>query len=405
MVNSIGRVVTVVVVLIALAWVSRASRVVVRASGQGEVVTACETALQKQTYDDATVAGLNPMTMMPVSFDAGKAVTTRRNGKLIVSGTENYRSTFDVPAFPVRYECVANPASGKVESITYTVVTASGASSPKTAVVLVRDTLVVQACGKKMWDKVADKAMGQGLTAGGADVELEAVDALLTPTPAKATTDVTGRGKIRLSPDYEWQPVAFTCRYDEKKKEASRASYTVDRTSAPPALSADKARALDACHSAVEGEVLRDAQRRGYERLSRVQIDLKPGAAFKEIGPDLEVKGSGEYKVDERHSQPTPLTFTCVYDARGGAVRSAAFEPAEGAWTPSGEVATGKTSTLVCESTSDVQRVCPAAIKGSVKIIRQRSRTPCEAYKNWIWSSSGITVWGGCQAEFEFETR
>jgi len=82
-----------------------------------------------------------------------------------------------------------------------------------------------------------------------------------------------------------------------------------------------------------------------------------------------------------------------------------AFEPGQAAWTASGEVATGKTATLVCESTRDVQRVCPAAIKGSVKIIRQISSTPCEAYKNWIWSPSGITVWGGCQAEFEFETR
>jgi hypothetical protein len=86
-------------------------------------------------------------------------------------------------------------------------------------------------------------------------------------------------------------------------------------------------------------------------------------------------------------------------------VRSAAFEAGQASWTPSGEVATGKTATLVCESTRDLQRVCPASIKGSVKIIRQISSTPCEAYKNWIWSLSGITVWGGCQAEFEFETR
>jgi hypothetical protein len=302
---------------------------------------------------------------------------------------------------------VADPVTGKVESIAYTAVGANGAASAKAPVVLIREKQVVRACRTKMWEKVADAAIGKGLTASGADAELESEGAVLTPTPSRTTTDVTGRGQIRLSQDYEWQPVAFTCRYDEKKNEATRASYTIDRTSATrtPALSPDKARALEACHAAVEGEVLRDAQARGYRRLSRVQIDLKPGAAFKEVGQDLEVKGRGEYKLDERHNQPTPLTFTCVYDARGGAVRSAAFEPGQAAWTASGEVATGKTATLVCESTRDVQRVCPASIKGSVKIIRQISSTPCEAYKNWIWSSSGITVWGGCQAEFEFETR
>ena len=404
MVNSLGRVVMVVVALIIVAWLSAAPRVALQASGQGEVVYVCETALEKKAFDEATAAGLNP-TARPVSFDARKAVTTRRNGKVIVAGTEDYRPAVDVDAFPVRYECVADPATGKVESITYTTVAGSGASPAKAPVVLVRDTQVVQVCGKKMWDKVADKAMGQGLTAGGADVELEAESASLTPAPSQTTTEVTGRGRIRLSQDYEWQPVAFTCRYDEKKKEATRTSYTIDRTSAPPALSPEKARALEACQAAVGTEVLRDAQARGYRLLSRVQIDLKPGAAFKEIGPDLEVKGRGEFKLDPRHNQPTPLTFTCMYDARGGSVRSAAFEPGQGAWTASGEVATGKTATLVCESTRDVQRVCPASIKGNVRIIRQRSRTPCEAYKNWIWSSSGITVWGGCQAEFEFETR
>ena len=406
MVNSLSRVVMVVVVLIAVVSVGPASRVASQASGQSDVLHACEAALWKQTFADATVAGLNPPAT-PISFDSRKAVTTRRNGKLIVAGTEDYRPAIDVPSFPVRYECVADPVTGKVESVTYTAVGANGASSAKAPVVLVREKQVVHACQTKVWDKVADKALGQGLTAGGADVELEAEGATVTRAPSGTTSDVTGRGQIRLSKDYEWQPVAFTCRYDEKKKEATRASYTIDRTSATttPALSPDKARALEVCQAAVKDEVLRDAQRRGYRLPSRVQIDLKPGAGFKAVGQDLEVTGRGEYKLDDQHKQPTPLTFTCVYDARGGAVRSAAFEAGQASWTPSGEIATGKTATLVCESTRDVQRVCPAPIKGNVRIIRQRSSTPCEAYKNWIWSSSGITVWGGCQAEFEFETR
>jgi hypothetical protein len=401
MFNFVGRILIGVVVLS-----GAASRADAQAARQDEVLRTCESALTKATFDDATAAGLNP-TASPVSFDSRKAVATRRNGKLIVVGTEDYRPSYDVPAFPVRYECIADPGTGKVESITYTAVGADGAPLAKAPTVLVRDGQVVRACKTKVWEKAADAASDQGLTAGGADVELEAEGAVLTPTSSRTSIDVSGRGRIRLSQDYEWQPVAFTCRYDEKKKEATRGAYTIDRTSAArtPALSADKARALDACQAAVENEVLRDAQRRGYRQLSRVRIDLKPGAAFEDIGQDLEVKGRGEFKIDDRHKQPTPLTFTCLYDARGGAVRSATFEAGESAWTASGEVATGKTSTLVCESTRDVQRVCSTPIKGNVRIIKQRSRTPCEAYQNWIWSSSGITVWGGCGAEFEFDAR
>jgi hypothetical protein len=200
---------------------------------------------------------------------------------------------------------VADPVTGKVESITYTAVGANGAPSAKAPTALVREAQVVRACRTKMSEKVADAAIDQGLTPGGTDIELEAEGALLTPTPSRTTIEVSGRGQIRLSQDYEWQPVAFTCRYDEKKKEATRASYTIDRTSAArtPALSADKARALEACQAAVEDEMLRDAQRRGYRLSWRVRIDLKPGAAFKEVGQDLEVKGRGEYKLDDRHKQ------------------------------------------------------------------------------------------------------
>jgi hypothetical protein len=84
---------------------------------------------------------------------------------------------------------------------------------------------------------------------------------------------------------------------------------------------------------------------------------------------------------------------------------SATFEATAASRTPSGEIASGKTGTLVCEGYGKAQKVCPARIRGSVKIVREVGKTPCKAYSNWIWSLEGITVWGGCGAEFEFETR
>jgi hypothetical protein len=372
-----------------------------QASGSHEILFECQGALWKRTFDEATAAGLNPGAT-PVTFEARKATTTRRNGKLVAVGTEEYRPTPDVPAFAVRYECVADLVTGKVESVSYAAIRADGTPSSKAPTTIVREARIVNACRAKVDEKVAGTALNQGLSAGGVGVELDAESAALAPSGT--TIDVSGRGQIRLSKDYEWQPVTFTCRYEEKKKEATRASYAIDRTAAAaPALSADKSRALESCHAAVEDEVLREAQRRGYRALARVRVDLKPGATFAAVGQDLEVKGSGEYKLDARHREPTPLTFACVYDPRGDAVKSASFEAGESSRTASGEVAGGKTATLICESTSDVQRACPAKIKGNVHIIRQRGRTPCEAYKNWIWSLSGITVWGGCRAEFEFD--
>ena len=60
---------------------------------------------------------------------------------------------------------------------------------------------------------------------------------------------------------------------------------------------------------------------------------------------------------------------------------------------------------MVCESRYNENRTCPAQIRANVRVIREMGRTKCEAYKNWIYSLSGITVWGGCRAEFEFDAR
>jgi hypothetical protein len=373
--------------------------------GTGEILRECQSALWKRTFDEATAAGLNPGAI-PVTFEAHKATTTKRNGKLIATGTESYRPTPHTDAFDVRYECVTDLATGKVESVTYAAIDATGALSAKAPTTIVRERLMVSACRAKVYDRVMGVAVDQGLSAGGSSAELEADDAAFA---ARGTNiDISGAGRIRLSTDYEWQPITFTCRYDAKKREASRASYALDRTvpaAARPALSADKARALDACQYAVEDEVLREAERNGYRALGRVRIELRSGATFTPAGTDIEVKGRGEYKLDRRHPAPTPLTFTCRYDPARGQVTSASVEAGASTWTPSGSVATGTTRTLVCESSTSVQRVCPAEIKGSVRIVRDRGRVPCEAYKNWIWSLSGITVWGGCRAEFEFEAR
>ena len=151
---------------------------------------------------------------------------------------------------------------------------------------------------------------------------------------------------------------------------------------------------------------LQEAVQRGYRSLRRVRVELKPGADFTEAGSELEVRGQGEFKLDERHPVATGMSFVCRIDPAGPRAVSTKIDVAPAGWTQSGEVATGRMGTLVCESVGSAQKVCAADIKGSVTILRERrGSTGCKAYENWIWSLSGITVWGGCRAEFEFETH
>jgi hypothetical protein len=86
-------------------------------------------------------------------------------------------------------------------------------------------------------------------------------------------------------------------------------------------------------------------------------------------------------------------------------VASVSFEARGTGRTPSGEIASGRTGTLVGESYGRARKVCPASIRGNVRVIRQLGSVPCKAYENWIYSPSGITVWGGCRAEFELDAR
>lgn len=130
-----------------------------------------------------------------------------------------------------------------------------------------------------------------------------------------------------------------------------------------------------------------------------------PSRRFRHLGRPRRGEGRGWFKSDARHSQSTPIAFRCAFDANLRAVVDASFEALDASRTPTGEIASGKTGTLVCESFGKAQKVCPASIRGNVRVIRQLSSVPCKAYENWIYSLSGITVWGGCRAEFEFEGR
>lgn len=263
---------------------------------------------------------------------------------------------------------------------------------------------VLTACRWQVVVRVASQAGDDGLDGAGVNVELLADTAAFVTKGT--TTEVSGRGRIRMSASYEWQPVTFTCRYDDRKKAASRASYRVDRETAPPPLSPERTTALAACRAAVDTEVMRNAVQRGYGALGRVNVDYKSGATFVAVAQGLQVSGAAAFKLDPQHKSSTPITYVCVYDPAATLVRSATFATTDTLSTASGAITSGTTSTLVCDPGLLQTRRCPASIKGDVRIIRQLSGSKaCEANVNWTWGFSGITVWGGCRAEFEFMVR
>lgn len=57
---------------------------------------------------------------------------------------------------------------------------------------------------------------------------------------------------------------------------------------------------------------------------------------------------------------------------------------------------------VTCQSQKDRESFCPATMAGPVRVIRNMSDTRCQEGRNWNWSKSGVRVWGGCRAEFEY---
>jgi hypothetical protein len=377
----------------------------------------CRGALWKLAFDEATAAGLNPGAVV-TGFEAGKARRSKDGALLVFRGREPYEPTTDVAPFPIEYECRVDPRTRQVVSVTYTAVDATGARIARAPTDLVKDARVVDACRQRLVGRIGDEAERKGATDASAQVEID--PASVAFTPKSGTIDLAGRGRARFGDAFAWQALDFTCRYDERKRQATKSTHDLEVASAVDSLQPEARDAVAACRAAVEAEILEGARKRGYltvdprldgrerrreRRDSEPVIDIPSLPNVKTQGDRIEVSGKGQFKVERRHAQPTPMTFICVYDRAAGRVASSQVTLEEGGWTPSGEVASGVTDTMRCESRYGAHQQCRARIKGGVKIVREFGRAPCEAYRNWIWSLEGVTVWGDCAAEFEFEVR
>ena len=362
----------------------------------------CRTALWARAFEEATTAGLNPGAIA-VEFTAGNAQRRDEGGTVILTGVEAYRPSHDVPAFPVRYECRVDLATRKVADVTYVAIDANGDDVARPPTQLVKEGRLLNACVSRLEGDLENEVRKRGMDAPSATIEIAPADAEFV---ARGTSvEIQGRGRGKYGDAFDWQTLIFTCRYDQKRQRVVASTAALETPSPAGALPDDTRRAIEQCRLAVGQEVLSDAVQRGYRRLERVDVELPELANVTPKGGYLDVSGRGQFRLDVRHRQPTPLTFTCAFDPRAERVVSARIEIAEGAWTPSGQVANGPTGSLRCGERRLARQECAASIRGNVRIIREYGTARCEAYRNWMWSNSQIVVWDGCAAEFEYDQR
>ena len=60
---------------------------------------------------------------------------------------------------------------------------------------------------------------------------------------------------------------------------------------------------------------------------------------------------------------------------------------------------------LRCESSNGRYRLCQVAIRGNVRLARERSHADCVEGRSWGWSEAGIWVDHGCRGEFTYTPR
>lgn len=362
----------------------------------------CQAALWQKAFDEATAAGLNPGAIA-VSFESARADTREDGADTVLTGIEQYRPTSDVAAFPVRYECRVDRATRAVRAVSYVAVDRNGNDIATAPTELVKLARLLDACVDRLESGLDDDVRKRGVSSPRAKVEIAFEDAEFV---SKGTNvEMQGRGRATYGDGFDWQTLIFSCRYDQKRQRISREVHALETPSPAGALPAASRDAVEACRVAVGQDVLADARQRGYRQLARVEIELPELADVKARGEQLDVSGRGQFRLDDRHRQPTPLSFSCTYDSRAGRVITAGFKVEAGAWTPSGEIATGRTESMRCGSPRGRRDECTASIRGNVRIVREFGSNKCVAYSNWMWSSSQIVVWDGCAAEFEYDAR
>lgn len=144
---------------------------------------------------------------------------------------------------------------------------------------------------------------------------------------------------------------------------------------------------LALCEQALRDQVDADARRRGFRS---GDLRLQPGRTFPTTSGEEGLLGEGEYRFGTRGFER--MTWECRVNARTGTVASARYASRSGT----------STRRLTCESRDGQPRTCTARVAGEVRLTRRLSSARCDEGRSWWWTLDGITVSGGCRAEFEY---
>ncbi len=259
----------------------------------------------------------------------------------------------------------------------------------------------LDACRPYVEAKVDEDAGEMGVPGGVAEIEL---DPLPTRQRKGDRTEVAGGGRFRLGPHYDWQPMTWTCRFDERKGEVDRAAYRGDRRAAAAALPADRRTALDRCRRAVSTLVAEQASR---QRWRSSQFTVSPGAAaaFSSVEGRPQVQAEGAVALQVAYATSVAMRYTCTFDPDVDGAIDAIVTLAPSAYTRDGQLVENRYETLICSSSDYGERRCTPSrpIAGNVRVKTQHSKTPCAG--RFRWETWAIIVRDGCRAEFEFEVR
>jgi len=111
----------------------------------------------------------------------------------------------------------------------------------------------------------------------------------------------------------------------------------------------------------------------------------------------------GVRMVQQRSGSPCEQGQTWGYDRRGIWVDRgcrADFELGRRGWLNPGSQS-GNGGTVTCSSDDGGRHYCTADTRGGVRMVQQRSGSPCEQGRTWGYDQQGIWVDRGCRADFE----
>ncbi len=150
---------------------------------------------------------------------------------------------------------------------------------------------------------------------------------------------------------------------------------------------------------------INQAQSRIRERMIREQAGSSPSVRFNNddsfesvSNNETRVTGTGTYYRD-RYDNGRAFRYNAIFDVRNGDLRDLNYSFAGG-----GGGGSSGGQTIYCASNDGRRNTCNIDTRGGVRLVRQRSGSPCIENQTWGYRRDYIWVDRGCRADFEISS-